>query len=113
MTPFVLTRLARQDLEEVWDYLAAENPTAAERVLTRIEETIMKLAKAPGMGDLREDLADRRHRFFWSTRTSSSTGLAPGLLKLSVSYTLPAMFKPCWDYRKKSHDHTGLAFRGV
>ena len=64
MTPFVLTRLARQDLEEIWDYLAGESPSAAERVLGRIEEAIMKLAKTPGLGHLREDLADRRHRFF-------------------------------------------------
>ena len=64
MTPFVLTRLARQDLEEIWDYVAADDPNAAERVLTNIEATIRKLAKTPGLGHFREDLADRRHRFF-------------------------------------------------
>ena len=64
MTPFVLTPLARQDLEEIWDYLARDNPQAAERVLTNIEAIIRKLARTPGMGHLREDLADRRHRFF-------------------------------------------------
>ena len=64
MMPFVLTRLARQDLEETWDYLAADSPSAAERVLGRIEEAIIKLAKTPGLGHFREDLADRRHRFF-------------------------------------------------
>jgi toxin ParE1/3/4 len=64
VTPFVLTPLARQDLEEIWDYLAGDNPKAAERVLTRMEAAIRKLARSPGMGHLREDLADRRHRFF-------------------------------------------------
>lgn len=64
MTPFVLTRLARQDLEEIWDYLAADNLKTAERVLTHIEAAIAKLARAPGLGHGREDLADRRHRFF-------------------------------------------------
>lgn len=64
MTPFVLTRLARQDLEEIWDYLAADNLKTAERVLTHIEAAIAKLARAPGLGHWREDLADRRHRFF-------------------------------------------------
>jgi antitoxin ParD1/3/4/toxin ParE1/3/4 len=64
MTPFVLTPLARHDLEEIWDYLARDNPQAAERVLTRIEAIIRKLARTPGMGHLREDLADRCHRFF-------------------------------------------------
>ena len=33
MKPFVLTRLARQDLEEIWDYLAADSLNVAERVL--------------------------------------------------------------------------------
>ena len=64
MTPFVLTRLARRDLEEIWDFLAADNREAAEHVLNEIEAAIGKLAETPGMGHLREDLADRRHRFF-------------------------------------------------
>jgi antitoxin ParD1/3/4/toxin ParE1/3/4 len=64
MTPFVLTRLARRDLEEIWDYLAADNRKLAERVLNKIEAAIEKLARTPGIGHLREDLADRRHRFF-------------------------------------------------
>jgi plasmid stabilization system protein ParE len=64
MTRFVLTPLARRDLEEIWDYLALDNRKAAEKVLDRIEATIREVAKAPGMGHVREDLADRRHRFF-------------------------------------------------
>jgi plasmid stabilization system protein ParE len=64
MTRFVLTPLACRDLEEIWDYLALDNRQAAERVLDRIEAAIRELAKTPGIGHLREDLADRRHRFF-------------------------------------------------
>ena len=64
MTRFVLTPLARRDLEEIWDYLVLDNRQAAEKVLDRIEAAIGELAKTPGMGHLREDLADRRHRFF-------------------------------------------------
>jgi plasmid stabilization system protein ParE len=63
MTPFVLTRLARRDLEEIWDYLAADHRDVAERVLSGIEAAIVKLTRTPGIGHLREDLADRRHRF--------------------------------------------------
>ena len=63
MTPFVLTPLARRDLEEIWDYLAAENRRVAERVFNRIEAAIGKLARTPDIGHFREDLADRRHRF--------------------------------------------------
>lgn len=64
MTRFVLTPLARRDLEEIWDYVVADNRNAAERILDRIEAAIAKLAKTPEMGHRREDLADRRHRFF-------------------------------------------------
>jgi antitoxin ParD1/3/4/toxin ParE1/3/4 len=64
MTTFVLTPLARQDLEKIWDHLRADNCIAAKRVLTSIEAAMNKRVQTPGMDDSREDLADRRHRFF-------------------------------------------------
>ena len=63
MKRFVLTLLARQDLEDIWNYIAHDNINAATRVLDRVEASIRALAKNPGVGHLREDLADRRHRF--------------------------------------------------
>lgn len=62
-SPFVLTPRAEQDLDEIWEYIAADNITAADRVLDKIEETFDKLALSPGIGHYREDLADKRHRF--------------------------------------------------
>ncbi len=64
MTPFVLTPLAEQDLDEIWTYLAEDRIVTADRVLSALEKAMRKLAKTPGIGHLREDLADRRHRFF-------------------------------------------------
>lgn len=61
--PFVLTPRAKQDVEDIWDYIAADNVDAADRVSTAFEKAILRLAKTPGIGHLREDLADRRHRF--------------------------------------------------
>jgi plasmid stabilization system protein ParE len=63
MTRFVLTPLAEQDLNDIWDYLAARNIAAADRVLRALERAIERLVRRPGLGHLREDLADRRHRF--------------------------------------------------
>ena len=63
MKRFVLTPLARRDLEDIWDYIAHESIKAATRVLDRLEASIRSLAKNPGMGHVRVDLADRRHRF--------------------------------------------------
>jgi plasmid stabilization system protein ParE len=64
MKSFVLTQLAREDLEEIWDYIAADNRRAADRVLNKIEATILRLARSPGIGHVHEDLAGHRHRFF-------------------------------------------------
>ncbi len=62
--PFVLTPRAEQDIGDIWDYIAADSINAADGVLTALEKAILRLAKTPGIGHLREDLADRRHRFF-------------------------------------------------
>src|SRR6266853_2093369 len=62
--PYVLTPLAEQDLIDIWDHIATDNINAAHRVLDRLERTMRKLAKTPLIGHFREDLADRRQRFF-------------------------------------------------
>ncbi len=64
MKAFVLTLLAARDLNEIWDYLASDSIEAADRVLGALERALHGLAKNPGKGHWREDLADRRHRFF-------------------------------------------------
>ncbi len=61
---FVLTRLAAQDLNEIWGYLASEDIDVADRILADLELAMQKLAQSPGLGHLREELADRRHKFF-------------------------------------------------
>jgi plasmid stabilization system protein ParE len=61
---FVFTPLAARDLNEIWDYLAGDNIKAADRVLDALEKALHGLAKNPGKGHWRDDLADRRHRFF-------------------------------------------------
>jgi len=61
---FVVSPLAARDLDDIWNYLADDNLEATDRVLLGLEKAMNKLAKRPGVGHLREDLADRRHRFF-------------------------------------------------
>lgn len=63
MKRFVLTKLAEQDLNEIWDFIAGDNPDAASRVLDDLESAIQRLAANPRAGHWREDLADKRHRF--------------------------------------------------
>jgi plasmid stabilization system protein ParE len=64
MKRFILTRRAKQDVNEIWDYIADDNIEAADRVLDALDNAMFKLAKNPGIGHFREELADRRHRFF-------------------------------------------------
>ncbi len=64
MKAFVLTPRAEQDIGDIWNYIAADSIDAAERVLEALEKTMYRLARNPGIGHLREELADRRHRFF-------------------------------------------------
>lgn len=64
MKTFVVTPRAARDLAGVWEYLAEQSIEAADRTLGIIEKTFYKLAKQPGLGHLRQDLADGRYRFF-------------------------------------------------
>ena len=64
MKRFILTPRAQQDLNHIWDYIAGDNIEAADRVLDDLARAIRKLAKNPGLGHRRDDLADERHRFY-------------------------------------------------
>ena len=56
--------MAEQDLIAIWDHITKDNLDAANRVLQRLELAMRKLARTPGIGHFREDLTDRRQRFF-------------------------------------------------
>ena len=61
---FTLTRSARNDLEEIWEYISRDSIDAADRVLGEIEEAANRLGETPGIGHLRPDLSARGSRFF-------------------------------------------------
>jgi toxin ParE1/3/4 len=61
---FILTPRAKRDVNEIWDYIANDNIEAADRVLDALESAMVKLAKNPGVGHWREELADKSHRFW-------------------------------------------------
>src|SRR5258706_16062358 len=64
MKRYVLTPIAKKDVNDIWDYIASDGIEAADRVLDALESAMIKLAKNPGVGHWREELADKRHRFF-------------------------------------------------
>ena len=66
---FILTPEARSDVRAIWEYIADDDsPAAADRVVAGVFDACEKLAKMHGIGHHRENLLDKRHRFWnvWS-----------------------------------------------
>lgn len=56
MLEIVYTASARADLIEAWQFVAEENPQAADQMLDAIEKGIELLAQQPSMGRPRPEL---------------------------------------------------------
>jgi plasmid stabilization system protein ParE len=63
MTGFVLHPQAYSDLEEIWEYIAADSLNAADRVREEIYDAIQSLVPFPHIGHSRPDLTARPLRF--------------------------------------------------
>jgi antitoxin ParD1/3/4/toxin ParE1/3/4 len=63
MSGFVLHPEAYTDLEEIWDYIAADSLDAADRVREEIYDAIQSLTGFPHTGHSRPDLTARPLRF--------------------------------------------------
>ena len=63
MSQFVLHPEALEDLEEIREFIAADNLADADRFVENIYEAIRSLVRFPEMGFLRPDLSSRHIRF--------------------------------------------------
>lgn len=63
MSGFVLHPDAVTDLEEIWDFIAADNVDAADRVLEEIRDAIRHLVSFPESGHARPDLCSTPLKF--------------------------------------------------
>jgi plasmid stabilization system protein ParE len=45
--PIVFNSRAREDVFEIWEHIAIDNVDAADRLIRRIEDDILKLAEMP------------------------------------------------------------------
>ena len=63
MNGFVLHPDALADLNDIWEFIAADNLNAADRVLEEIHETTRALVPFPQQGHARSDLTSRPLRF--------------------------------------------------
>jgi len=55
---FELSGPAVRDLREIYDWIAEDDPAAADRVMLDLREAIGRLVEVPGLGHVREDLSD-------------------------------------------------------
>jgi plasmid stabilization system protein ParE len=63
MSKFALHPEAYSDLTEIWEYIAADNLDAADRVIDEVYEAITFLIRFPKTGHSRADLTSRPLRF--------------------------------------------------
>ena len=56
MTQYVLGRDAERDLDEIWDYIAADNADAADQWISKLFDAFDTIAETPGIGHTRNDL---------------------------------------------------------
>jgi toxin ParE1/3/4 len=63
MTIRVLSR-AYRDISEIWNYIAIDNPNAADEQEEQFFAAMRQLGEQPGMGHRREDVSDPRYRFW-------------------------------------------------
>ena len=63
MNEFVLHPQAVADLDEIWEYIAADNLDATDRIREEIYEAIQSLVPFPFIGHARPDLTAEPLRF--------------------------------------------------
>jgi toxin ParE1/3/4 len=63
MSEFVLYPDAVKDIEEIWEYIAADDLDAADGVREEIYDAIQSLVPFPHIGHCRPDLTSRPLRF--------------------------------------------------
>ena len=69
MSSFVLTPSAQQDLQRIQNYYLQEaGLRVARQMLVEFVEAVRVVARTPGVGHKREDLAENRPVLFWPMR---------------------------------------------
>jgi antitoxin ParD1/3/4/toxin ParE1/3/4 len=64
MSGYELSPESLQDLQDIWDFIASDSVTAADRLESELFEAFELLAQRPRMGHTRSDLTARDVRFW-------------------------------------------------
>jgi|ERR1041385_4101388 plasmid stabilization system protein ParE len=68
MAKYVLSPKAEKHLQSIWDFIAADNQNAADRIVNELFAAFDRLAEWPGIGHTRSDLTQGDVRF-WPVRS--------------------------------------------
>ena len=63
MPKIIKSEAAKQDLSEIWEYIAEDSPVNASQFLRLINQKCLLLVDQPHMGVLRTDIASRLRSF--------------------------------------------------
>jgi toxin ParE1/3/4 len=63
MNQYRVSETARSDLDEIWFYIAQDDPEAADKFMRALVSRFPLLASMPEMGQQREELAARLRSF--------------------------------------------------
>lgn len=63
MNQYRVSDAARSDLDEIWFYIAQDNPAAADRFIRALVSRFPTLASMPQVGRQREELSSRLRSF--------------------------------------------------
>jgi len=64
MSEFVVHPSAFLEINEIWEFIAADNLDAADRIVAELRQAFEKLGHFPEIGFYREELTSRPLRFF-------------------------------------------------
>ena len=87
MSGYVLSSDAGADLDDIWEYIAADSIDAADRWIGRLFDAFEALGRTPGMGHKREDLTPCPV-LFWPVGFYMIVAVARG------SRDVPALLRP-------------------
>jgi toxin ParE1/3/4 len=79
MPRIVRTFPARDDLRQIWLYVAQHNPTAADRLIDRFERTLRTLARHPQMGESLPQYRAGLRRFTVGTTSCTTSQFKEGV----------------------------------
>jgi len=63
MAHIVRSKPARNDLRDIWLYVAQESVDAADRLLDRIDRTVQMLSESPALGERQDRIRQGLRRF--------------------------------------------------